>query len=68
MSADSRLEALSRSSSWARVRLRRKWGSSSSSGGSESDALGVDLPEGVFADLVFRSMRPDEIEDDEEDC
>lgn len=42
----------------------------SSSGGSEErDALGVDLLDGVlWLALVFRSMRPEEIEDAEEDC
>ena len=52
------------------MRLRRKWGSSSSSGGSERVALGVDLPEGVLLlpDLVPRSMRAEELEDADEEC
>lgn len=52
------------------MRLRKKWESSRSSGGSERVALGVDLPEGalLLPDLVLRSVRPEETEDAEEDC
>lgn len=62
-------EVLSFSSSWLRFRLRPRRVSSRSSNGSEDkEALGVDLlEEGLATDLVFRSTRPDVLEDTD-DC
>src|SRR5690625_1515542 len=60
---------LSGSSSCPRLRLRlRRVSSRSSSGSDDSEALGVDLPDGgLWWDLVLRSWRP-EVPEDTEDC